>query len=1290
MPQTQKEAHMFWKITANKLMSWANRRDSHGYLPELIRRLIHSTIPSSDISRADFPAGDSIARKGWDGVLQTSTGNAWVHAGGSRWELSCQADPARKIEEDYRKRTEQTPADQRQKLTFVFVTPRQFSGKPKWAQRHPNEWREIRILDADDLEQWLEIAPSVSRWLAEKMGKYIDGFLSLDAEWDIWAGATDPKISEDLVLADRENASKSLQDFLDSAPKRTFAIAADSEDEAAAFVCAEIKKNRPESRSRLIVVRKRVDYLSQFIIGDLPAPIFLFVDKNDAKYIGSARSQSHVIIADSKGGGTGKFACRLNRISREKFIAQLKAMGISPEVADRQERETGCNLTVLHQRLAGNIAWETPEWAQSANPRAMIVAALAGEWLAGNGANTRQTADQKIVADMRGGQYDDFEREIVPFMGMGDAPIEKIGAIWQVKSRLNALLAVAKDITQGDLNGFFRAAKNVFLAEYEVSAYTSMFPRPAHSDCLRRGLAESLILLSVYSESFPAIENVGEQVDDFIRDILADTKNWISIADFMPQFAEASPKVFLDAVESDLEQGDPIIQTMFDRGVYTHLLWAFEKLAWEKNGVFERIVFALARMSSFRTNGSSSSSPQKTLSAFFRPWLPQCAASLDERNLVLRRLADEYPSCAKNLTDSMLRLRDTAMHTLRPQWKHSPSDFEIKLTVGDVRSARSSAIDIAISPSQYKISDIVSLIGHIDAAPTRPDAKKICDQVKSWATEEQTDNDLSVAQNAARLPLWRAKKNRAKDEVLSIYEGLLHALMPHDSVFRHKWLFDHNPYDPEEAEFDDNEFDKKQACLKTKREDALAEIRRQHGDDGIVRLVSLYGARDDLYATLNLYAEKFLGSDEKRLDFVVKLLRAGMENRHIRAASSVVIWAIPADNSRAFAEKGLDRAASEKWTIEMILNFALSLRLRVDVWSALEDRAPQIIDAYWKEVDYHPIFSKSPEINRRFADEKIARGRSQDVFVGPISSQDFSAYGADRTLRLLDTVSLHIGRNTFTTYSIEQAFSYLVKEIGADNSEIFRLETRLFRLLGCYDSEYRFPAIYRRLATDPQLFVDLISRLYGRDDGSETPKIQSKLVCRILNLLGKSWAFTVDLVSRYKRDNSSEAPKIQPELAHRILNPLLGKSWTFAPGLGENGAISEQEFLSWFEAAHRLSEERGRRAIAESYIGKMLFGYPVDKEGVPPDAIGKFFEKRGNKTMASGYYCAVCNSRGVYWADGGKPEKELAEKYAAIAGKLRERNFSRLARVYDDVATGYGKQAGQEKIDSDLRDRGHY
>ena len=43
---------MLWKITANELTNWADNRVSQGDLPELIRRLIHSTIPSSRISHA--------------------------------------------------------------------------------------------------------------------------------------------------------------------------------------------------------------------------------------------------------------------------------------------------------------------------------------------------------------------------------------------------------------------------------------------------------------------------------------------------------------------------------------------------------------------------------------------------------------------------------------------------------------------------------------------------------------------------------------------------------------------------------------------------------------------------------------------------------------------------------------------------------------------------------------------------------------------------------------------------------------------------------------------------------------------------------------------------------------------------------------------------------------------------------------------------------------------------------------------------------------------------------------
>jgi hypothetical protein len=42
--------------------------------------------------------------------------------------------------------------------TFVFVTPRRWNAKTKWLKTRRAEkfWRDVRVLDVDDLEAWLE------------------------------------------------------------------------------------------------------------------------------------------------------------------------------------------------------------------------------------------------------------------------------------------------------------------------------------------------------------------------------------------------------------------------------------------------------------------------------------------------------------------------------------------------------------------------------------------------------------------------------------------------------------------------------------------------------------------------------------------------------------------------------------------------------------------------------------------------------------------------------------------------------------------------------------------------------------------------------------------------------------------------------------------------------------------------------------------------------------------------------------------------------------------------------
>ena len=82
---------------------WADTPDANNQLPMLIRRLVMATIPTPEL--VDMPGGSSIFLPGWDGLLKVKSGNTWVPAGNSAWELSCRKDNITgKANDDYNKR----------------------------------------------------------------------------------------------------------------------------------------------------------------------------------------------------------------------------------------------------------------------------------------------------------------------------------------------------------------------------------------------------------------------------------------------------------------------------------------------------------------------------------------------------------------------------------------------------------------------------------------------------------------------------------------------------------------------------------------------------------------------------------------------------------------------------------------------------------------------------------------------------------------------------------------------------------------------------------------------------------------------------------------------------------------------------------------------------------------------------------------------------------------------------------------------------------------------------------
>ena len=121
---------------SSEIANWADKPDAQHLLPELIRLLILATVPMPSL--LDMPSGSSVWLPGWDGLLVTERGNAWVPDGASAWEFSRERNLGSKATADYKKRTKNPQDSDRPKTMFVFVTPR------KWPPAHQG-WRLIHF-----------------------------------------------------------------------------------------------------------------------------------------------------------------------------------------------------------------------------------------------------------------------------------------------------------------------------------------------------------------------------------------------------------------------------------------------------------------------------------------------------------------------------------------------------------------------------------------------------------------------------------------------------------------------------------------------------------------------------------------------------------------------------------------------------------------------------------------------------------------------------------------------------------------------------------------------------------------------------------------------------------------------------------------------------------------------------------------------------------------------------------------------------------------------------------------
>ena len=227
----------FLAIKARQIEQWADSQiDARHQLSVLLRRLIHST--GNQLHRVDFPGYDNAERRGWDGCVEAGAATAWIPEGESGWEFGVDEDSRRKAEKDYAARLASVPPEERADCTFVFVTPRNWKGKSDWIAEKSarGEWKAVRAYDASDLEQWLEESVATQIWLAEKLGRPITGFETLGHCLDRWTSGSEPPMAREIFEPSIAAHRSAFVSWLKKTPEKPFTVAADSRDEALAFL----------------------------------------------------------------------------------------------------------------------------------------------------------------------------------------------------------------------------------------------------------------------------------------------------------------------------------------------------------------------------------------------------------------------------------------------------------------------------------------------------------------------------------------------------------------------------------------------------------------------------------------------------------------------------------------------------------------------------------------------------------------------------------------------------------------------------------------------------------------------------------------------------------------------------------------------------------------------------------------------------------------------------------------------------------------------------------------------
>ena len=1260
----------FLTIKAQQIHDWAdNNLEARQLLPVLLRKLIRST--GVDLRRMDFPGYDNAERKGWDGLLEAGAATPWIPEGRSCWEFGVEARPARKAERDYANRTRAVSSDERREYAFVFVTTRNWPGKNAWKsdKEASGAWKAVRAFDASDLEQWLEESIPAQIWIAEKLvGMDVNGIQTLDQFWERWSSTSDPSITHAIFEPSITSYRETLKEWLEKESEHPLVVTAESMDEAIAFLACLFQDDAIAAQwGDLPAVFKSAQDLRKLAASSARFIPIASTDEAARELAGMYR-RLHCIVVCPRNALKSRPNIKINvdLLNHYAFVKTLESMGIAQDEAERLARESGCSPTILRRRLSKFDAIRTPEWARDpGTARNLIPMALTGVW------NVQSSADREVLEVLANRSCQEIEISVAHLLQFNDSPVWSAGVYRGVVSKMDALFAIKQYLIEEDLNEFISLAKHVLLEvdpaldlpEDRRWAAEVYGKSRKHSSALRTGICESLVILAVHGNNLFQ-DRLGIDVEKCVRRLIRELltpltlEKLLSHGSDLPRYAEAAPDEFLSLLEADLQQPEPVTlgllkpieDSLFNGNQRPGLLWALECLAWKRIG---RVSSILAQLSRTAIDDNWANKPIASLKAIYRSWMPQTAASLEERMMALETLTQRYPDIGWQICLEQIKGdRRFGFPSYPPRWRSDASGAGQPVSRNEILEFERKALEIALAwpkHDQRTLGDLIEKIREL----SEEDQAAVWDRIVAW-TASTSDNSAKAELRErirrfafTRLGHQRGLDDATRDWARSVYEDL----QPDDLVTRHAWLFA-SPWVEFSADDSDNEdidYAKHMERIDTLRRAAMREIWTECGFEGATMLLSRGSAADVVGNAIGP-----ITSDEKaRVEFLRQCLSVtGDLVTRVDGCIQGFLTSIKPDDERRAILSAVAEGVDPERTARLFRCAPFGRR----TWCLLDGYGKEVRDRYWHDV--LPIWGHHDEAEViELIDRLLEAQRPRAAFHAV--RFDWQRIETSRLKRLLfavATVTAEPGAHyRLDAHGISEALKSLDTRTDVSEDEMAQLEFMYIQVLD--DTDYGIPNLERQIAKSPEVFFQALAFVFKRRDYGEDPP-----GLRI------------------------EGPQRREEMAvscHELLERL-----RHIPGTGTEGTIDADALSAWVMEVRRLCAEHDCKKIGDQYIGQLLSRAPADDDGFRPcRAVCDVMEGIGSPDIGEGFRRGVYNSGGTHGGElDGRQEHMLAERYRDSA-EQRIADYPYVSHVLESIADNYDRDAKVWEVEAEVEKR---